>query len=117
MSRITLYHNPKCSKSRAARALLEEHGADFDTIEYLKTPPSRPDLERIVSLIDDAPEKLVRKDKNWATLGLDADACTEADAVVSVLLDHPVQMERPVVLRDDRGLIARPPERVLELLD
>ena len=117
MSRITLYHNPGCSKSRAARALLEERGADFETIRYLESPPSRAELERIVASIDDPPEKLVRKDKNWQTLGLEANEYTEAGPVVSVLLEHPAQMERPVVLKGDRGVIARPPERVLELLD
>jgi arsenate reductase len=114
---MRVYHNPVCSKSRGALEILGERGADIEVIEYLKERPSRADLERILDAIPDEPAALVRKDKRFAELGLDAADYQTRDAVVAVLLEHPELMERPVVFRGDRALICRPSERVLELLD
>jgi arsenate reductase len=117
MDDIVVYHNPVCSKSRGALEILGERGADAEVIEYLKTKPSRADLERIVDAIPDPPSALVRKDKRFAELGLDASAYETKDAVVALLLEHPELMERPVVFRGEKALICRPSEKVLELLD
>ena len=114
---MRVYHNPVCSKSRGALEILGEHGVDLDVIEYLKAPPSRADLERIVDAIPDAPGALVRKDKRFGDLGLTADDYQTKAQVVTLLLEHPELMERPVVFRGDRAVIARPSEKVLELLD
>ena len=114
---IVVYHNPVCSKSRGALEILAERGTDVEVIEYLKERPSRADLERILAAIPDPPGELVRKDKRFAELGLDASDYDSADAVVALLLEHPELMERPVVFRGERALICRPSERVLELLD
>ena len=114
---MRVYHNPVCSKSRGALEILGEHGVDLDVIEYLKAPPSRADLERIVDAISDAPAALVRKDKRFGELGLAADDYQTKAQVVALLLGHPELMERPVVFRGDRAVIARPSEKVLELLD
>jgi arsenate reductase (glutaredoxin) len=115
---VVVYHNPVCSKSRGALELLDQQdGTDVEVIEYLKERPSRADLERILAAIPDEPAALVRKDKRFAELGLDADDYRSADAVVALLLDHPELMERPVVFRGERALICRPSERVLELFD
>jgi arsenate reductase (glutaredoxin) len=117
MDEIVVYHNPVCSKSRGALAILGAQGVDVEVVEYLKSKPSRGDLERILDAIPDPPSALVRKDKRFAELGLDAaDYDTEA-SVVALLLEHPELMERPVVFRGDRALICRPSEKVLELLD
>jgi arsenate reductase len=116
MASVTIYHNPGCSKSRGALAILNDRGVDHEVVEYLEKTPSRTDLERIVALIPDAPAQLVRRDKRFRELGLDADAYQSADAVVEVLLAHPELMERPVVIRGDRAVIARPPEKLEELL-
>lgn len=116
MASVTIYHNPGCSKSRGALAILNDRGVDHEVVEYLEKTPSRTDLERIVALIPDAPAQLVRRDKRFRELGLDADAYQSADAVVKVLLAHPELMERPVVIRGDRAVIARPPEKLEELL-
>ena len=114
---VIVYFNPVCSKARGAVEILEDKGASFQVIEYLKENPSRADLERILDSIPDAPAALVRKDKRFKELGLDeADYQTE-EQVVAVLLEHPELMERPVVFRGDRALICRPSEKVLELLD
>lgn len=112
-----MYHNPRCSKSRGALDLLRDCDADVDVVEYLSAPPDRAQLEHILDAIDEAPAELVRHDDRFRELGLDPGAYTSRDAVVSLLLEHPELMQRPVILRDGRGVIARPSERVLGLLD
>jgi arsenate reductase len=114
---MIVYFNPVCSKARGAVEILEDKGASFQVIEYLKERPSRADLERIVDSIPDPPAALVRKDKRFAELGLDEGDYQTKEQVVDVLLEHPELMERPVVFRGDRALICRPSEKVLELLD
>ena len=94
---MLVYHNPVCSKARGAVEILQDKGADFEVIEYLKEPPTRADLERIVDAIPDPPAALVRKDKRFKELGLDAGDYQTKEQVVAVLLEHPELMERPVV--------------------
>ena len=114
---MKLFHNPACSKSRQALALLEERGARFELVEYLKAPPDRATLTSLLGRLDAEPSALVRRDKRFRELGLaDADCTTDAQ-VVTVLLEHPELMERPVLDRGDRAVIGRPPEKVLDLLD
>jgi arsenate reductase len=111
-----VFHNPSCSKSRGALEILREQGIDTDVVEYLKAPPDRATLERIVDSIPNPPAELVRKDKKFKELGLSAADYTTRDAVVELLLAHPELMERPVVFRGDRAVIARPSELVLDLV-
>ena len=117
MESMVVYHNPVCSKSRGALEILREQGVEVEVIEYLKAHPSRADLERIVDAIPDPPSALVRKDKRFAELGLDAADYETKEQVVAVLLEHPELMERPVVFRGSRAVIARPSEKVLDLFD
>ena len=117
MKGVTIYHNPSCGKSRGALEILRERKIDCEVIEYLKQPPARDDLERILGLLAGPPAELVRKDKRFAELGLAAADYTTRDDVVALLLSHPELMERPVVIRGQRAVIARPSERVLEILD
>ncbi len=86
-------------------------------IEYLKSPLGRADFERFLDLLPDEPAELVRKDKKFKELGLNADDYVTRAAVVEVLLQHPELMQRPVIIRDQQAVIARPSEKVLELLD
>ena len=116
MDRFVLYHNPACSKSRGALEILRARGVDFDVVEYLKAPLAEADLRRIIGMIDAPPGELVRKDGNFKTLGLAAADYTTDDAIVGLLLEHPQLMQRPVVVRGERALIARPSEKVEELL-
>ena len=113
---LLVYHNPSCSKSRGALELLREKSLDVDVVEYLREHPDRAALERILGAISDPPEALVRKDKRFKELGLDPSAYTTRESVIELLLEHPELMERPVVFRGERAVIARPSERVLELL-
>ena len=96
---------------------MRERDVEFDVIEYLKTPLSREALERIVDLVPDSPQEMVRKDKNFKELGLDADYYTSKEAVVNVLLEHPKLMQRPIIIRGEHAVIGRPSEKVLALLD
>jgi arsenate reductase len=111
-----VYHNPSCSKSRGALEILAEQGIESDVVEYLKAPPDRAALEHIVDAIPNPPGELVRKDKRFKELGLAAADYTTRAAVVKLLLAHPELMERPVVFRGDRAVIARPSELVLDLV-
>ena len=114
---MRVYHNPVCSKSRGALEILGERGVELDVIEYLKAPLTRAELERIVDAIADPPAALVRKDKRFKELELVAGDYETKEQVVALLLEHPELMERPVVFRGERAVIARPSEKVLELLD
>jgi len=116
MTDLEIFHNPSCSKSRGAMEILADRGVDADVTEYLKAPPTRAELERIVDVIAEAPGELVRKDKRFKELGLTASDYETRDQVVALLVDHPELMERPVVIVGDRGVIARPPEKLLDLL-
>jgi arsenate reductase len=117
MTSVKIYHNPGCSKSRGALEILGTRGVDFEVVEYLEHSPSRADLERILSLLRGEPGELVRKDGRFRELGLDADDYTDPDAVVELLLAHPELMQRPVVIRGGRAVIARPPEKLEALLE
>jgi arsenate reductase (glutaredoxin) len=108
MDRITLYHNPSCSHSRGALALLTERGVEFDTIEYLKTPPTRDALDGIIAILEGPIADMVRKDKRFEELKLKAEDYTTKETVVPVLLQYPELMQRPIVIRRGRAIIARP---------
>jgi arsenate reductase len=117
MDQVRIYHNPVCSKSRGALDILRERGVEADVVEYLQAPPDRDTLEHFLDLLPSSPAELVRKDKRFQELGLDAADYQDREAVVDLLLAHPELMERPVLIRGDRAVIARPSEKVLELLD
>jgi arsenate reductase len=114
--RLVLYHNPKCSKSRQAEGILTDRSVDFDTVRYLDDPLSEQELLDLLAILDDPPAKLVRKDPYFKELGLDADDYTEPAAVAALLAEHPRLMERPVVVKGDRAVIGRPPERIEALI-
>ena len=117
MAAVTIYHNPVCGQSRGALEILHERGVACDVVEYLKAPLDRATLERFLELLPDPPADLVRKDKRFKELGLDPADYTTGEQVVAVLLKHPELMQRPVVVRDTRAVLARPSEKVLALLD
>jgi len=118
MSDVTVFHNQSCSKSRGALKILEERGVSHDVVSYLETPPDRATIERILDAIDDEPQALVRTDDaKFKVLGIAKSDVVTREQVVDVLAAHPEVMQRPVVFVGDRAVIARPSERVLELLD
>ena len=117
MEKLVVYHNPVCSKSRGALEILAQRSIDHEVIEYLKAPLDRATLTRVLDLLPEEPATLVRKDKRFRELGLSAEDYVTREQVISILLEHPELMERPVVIRGDRAVIARPSERVLQLFE
>ena len=98
-------------------AVAEELGIEHDTVLYMKEPPDRETLERIVSILEDPVEDLVRKDSKFKKLGLDPDDYVgDPDAVVDILLQHKALMQRPVVVKGNTAIIGRPKSRIAELL-
>jgi arsenate reductase len=116
MAKLTIYHNQACGNSRGAIDLLRERGVEFDTIEYLKTPPTRETLEKILAILEGPPADLVRKDKRFKELALKEDDYLEPKKIIALLLEHPELMQRPIVIRGSRAIIARPPEKLAALL-
>lgn len=96
---------------------MRERGVEFDVIEYLKNPLSREDFERVLTLLPNPPADLVRKDKRFKELGLDENQYVTREAVIGVLLEHPELMQRPIIIKGPRAVLARPSEKVTELLD
>ena len=113
---IKIYHNPRCSKSRQTLQLLNEHETDPQIVEYLKTPPSRDELEDILNMLGLEPRELMRKkEKEYKEAGLN-NPDLDRDALIQGMLDHPKLMERPIVIKDGKAIIGRPPELVLDLI-
>ncbi|MBM2885387.1 arsenate reductase (glutaredoxin) [Chromobacterium amazonense] len=113
---IRLYHNPKCSKSRAALALLEEAGAEIEIVEYLKHPPSPEELDQLLNWLGMEPRELMRKkEEEYADLYLD-DITLERKHLITAMVDNPNLIERPIAVRGNKAVIGRPPEQVLNLL-
>jgi arsenate reductase len=110
-----LYYNPACSKCRTAQSILDEHGVEAQTLRYLDRPPTLDELRRLMVMlrIDDPRPMMRTGEPVYAELGL-------ADASDSELLDaitrHPILLERPIFVVGDRAVVARPPERLLDLL-
>jgi len=118
MTDVTVFHNQACSKSRGALEILEERGISPEVVRYLDTPPDRATIERILDAIPDEPQTLVRTDDaKFKALGVPKARVTTREQVIEVLLAHPEVMQRPVVFVGDRAVIARPSEKVLDLLD
>jgi len=113
---ITIFHNPRCSKSRATLALLEERGIEPEVRLYLEDPPDAAELGRILRKLGMAPRALLRKgEPEYRELGLDDPALTDAQ-VIEAMAAHPRLIERPIVLAGRKAALGRPPESVLEIL-
>jgi len=113
---VTMYHNTRCSKSRQALGLLRSRDIELQIIEYLKTPPSAEELEQILELLGLEPRDLMRKkEAPYRELGL-GDESLDRRALVAAMVEHPILMERPIVLANGRAALGRPPEKVLEIL-
>jgi len=117
MANFTIYHNPRCSKSRQTLELLQEKGADVTIVEYLKTPPNQAELKRILKLLGVKPQQLMRdKEEEYHLAGLDNTNLSEAEQI-ALMVAHPKVIERPIVVLGDRAVVGRPPENVLDLFD
>jgi len=112
---VTIWHNPRCSKSRETLALLRGRGEEPIIVPYLTTPPSGDDIRRIIALLGVAPIDLVRRrEKRFAELGLRTDS--RAETLIKAMAENPILIERPIVLANGRAALGRPPENVLGIL-
>lgn len=113
---ITIYHNPRCSKSRQTLALLEERGLTPEVVLYLDTPPDAATLKAILNKLGMAPRDLMRKgETEYKENGLD-DLSLSDDALIAAMVTHPKLIERPIVLANGKAALGRPPENVLEIV-
>jgi arsenate reductase len=116
MRQPTIYHNPRCSKSRATLELLVAHGFSPRVIEYLSSPPSVAEVERLLAMLDIEPRELLRTDEDdYRDLGL-ADPRLRRDQLVAAIAANPRLMQRPIVVMGSKAAIGRPPEAVLAIL-
>ena len=112
---VTIWHNPRCSKSRQTLALLEEAGPALKVRPYLNDPPNRAELEAALKMLGLRPSELIRSgEKIYRELGLSQDS--DDNALISAMLEHPILIERPVVIGNGKAAIGRPPEAVLDIL-
>lgn len=112
----TIYHNPRCSKSRQTLELLNERDIDAEVVEYLKTPPSREELVKILDMLGLEPRQLMRtKEAEYKEQGLD-DENLSRDQLIDAMLATPRLIERPIVINNGKAAIGRPPESVLDIL-
>lgn len=113
---VTIYHNPRCSKSRQTLKLLQSKGIEPEIIEYLKTPPGKTTLKKLLSMLDMEPRDLMRKKESaYREAGLD-DTSLSRDALIDAMVKHPILIERPIVVANNKAALGRPPEKVLEIL-
>lgn len=113
---VTIYHNPRCSKSRATLALVRERGIKPQIIAYLGTPPDARTLESLLKKLGMKPRELLRtKEAAYKVNRLDRPQLTDAE-ILGAMVRHPVLIERPIVVAGSRAVIGRPPERVLEVM-
>ncbi len=116
MTDLTLYHNPRCSKSRGALQLLEERGLAPTIVRYLETPPSAAQLQELLGKLGLSARQLLRSGEDeYQTLNLADPGLSEAQ-LIEAMVEHPKLIERPILIVGDKAVIGRPPEKILELL-
>ena len=113
---IVIYHNARCSKSRSACEIVAGRGIEAHIVEYLKTPPSRDELRAVLQKLGMKASELVRRGEEEYKQHYAGRTLTE-DEWLDALIEHPILIERPIVVRGDHAVVGRPPEKVLELLD
>ncbi len=111
-----IYHNPRCSKSRATLGLLEKKGVDVTIIKYLETPPSKEELKYILNQLGLEPRQLMRKHEKEYRENKLADESLSRDDLIEAMITFPKIIERPIVVKDGKVAVGRPPENVLAIL-
>lgn len=113
---IKIYHNPRCSKSRQTLELLKERDLAPEIVEYLKTPPTPEELDHILRLLDLEPRDLVRKKEADYKANNLSDPKLTRDELIAAMVANPKLIERPIVIKDGKAALGRPPERVLDII-
>jgi len=113
---VTIFHNPRCSKSRETLKLIEARGIEPEVVRYLDAPPDAETLGKVLDMLGIEPRDLMRrKEAEYKALGL-ADPALSREQLIAAMVEHPRLIERPIVIKDGRAVLGRPPERVLEIL-
>jgi arsenate reductase len=113
---VTIFHNPRCGKSRQTLQLLKDRGIEPEIIEYLKTPPSPQELDDILQKLGMQPRELMRKkEAEYQANSLD-DTTLDRQALINAMIEHPILIERPIVIANGKAAVGRPPENVLAIL-
>lgn len=116
MTTFTIYHNPRCSKSRQTLQLLRDNQIEPTIVLYLENAPSKATIKKLLTALQIKPRDLLRKGEAvFKELNLQDESLTDA-ALIDAMHEHPVLIERPIVIADERAVIGRPPENVLELI-
>ena len=114
---ITIYHNPHWGSSRNALAVAEEQGVEYEVVLYIKEPPDKETLNKIVKGLEDPVEDLVRKDSKFKKLELNPeDYIDNPENVIEILLKHKQLLQRPVIVKGNNAIIGRPKERIAEFI-
>ncbi|MCK5919229.1 MAG: arsenate reductase (glutaredoxin) [Cocleimonas sp.] len=117
MSEITtIYHNPRCSKSRATMEILTKRGESLEIIHYLESPPDRETLEAVLNQLGLQPRELMRTGEQIYKEHCLADEALTYDELIAAMLENPILIERPIVIKKGKAMIGRPPESVIEIL-
>ena len=115
MANITIWHNPRCGKSRDSFKLLEEKGIEAEVVKYLDTPPTKEELKEVLQMLGIAPRELMRtKEAVYKELNLKDE--TDDEKLIEAMVENPKLIERPIVIKDGKAVIGRPIENVIELL-
>ncbi len=111
-----IYHNPRCNKCRVTMQLLEEQGEEPEVVEYLKAPPTRQELVEILDMLKREPRDIMRThEPEYKESGAD-NTDLSRDGLIDKILEYPKLLQRPIVIKDGKAIIGRPPENVLEIL-
>jgi arsenate reductase len=113
---VTIYYNPACSKSRLSLELLEKHGEHIEIIEYLNTPPDAGTLAAILDMLGMEPRELMRQhEKEYGEAGLDNPGLSH-EQLINAMIEYPRLIERPIVIKNGKAVLGRPPEKILDIL-
>ena len=115
LTRMKIYHNPRCSKSRQGLAILKESGKDFKIIDYLKNPVTYKELEDIIDKLGISPIELIRKNEAVWKQEFKGKDLTNKE-LIEAMCAHPKLIERPIVIKGEKGVIGRPPEKIRDLV-
>ncbi|MBL3527650.1 MAG: arsenate reductase (glutaredoxin) [gamma proteobacterium endosymbiont of Lamellibrachia anaximandri] len=113
---VEIFHNPRCSKSRQTLQLLKDNGVEPEIVEYLKTPPNRDTLEQVLDMLGMEPRDLMRKKESEYKENNLADPSLSRDQLIDAMIAHPKLIERPIVIKNGKAALGRPPEQVLEII-
>ncbi|UNY97994.1 arsenate reductase (glutaredoxin) [Zhouia spongiae] len=112
---IKIYHNPRCTKSREGLQILEKSGQDFEIVKYLEDIPSEKELRKILNCLDIRPEQLIRKNETVWKENYKGKLLSD-DELIEIMLEHPKLIERPIVIKNNKAIIGRPPENIKSIL-